>query len=368
MHALVIGAMLLGALPVAAQETEEQLRARILKAWKDRQDKVKSARFVWKEVRTVAMGAFAAESPTPQNDTRSEAKHTYDTEVKVTIDGDNLKYHFEDSIYVPGKQNFKRIPITSSIRNGLGKILSIGSHDSDHASGIIQNGGGANRAVPQFRPVLLTFRGVSKVLRPFSLEEFVLSAASRRVNKRSCVEWTSGTGNQKTGYLKKIYLDKDLDYVLCREVWIQDQRIILQIDINYESRDGILVPKNWAIKTTNPRKPNQPYMDTLVQHIECELNVNLKPDETDIIFPSKCIYVDNTKPSVSMKYRDLSGMDHELDSTEFTLSFEELSAKKEAHVRTSASSQLVFLVAAGVLLLSIALFVLFRRSGLPTRI
>jgi hypothetical protein len=294
-HTLVIGVVLLGALPVAAQETEEQLRARILKAWKDRQDKVKSARFVWKEVRTDAKGFLSCMQPPILPDGKKPwdgkilppVDVTYETEVEVAFkEGEYLRYAYTAQLWSPETNKLKKLPTTIVWNNKEHRSVAT-RLESDYPTGTID---GVNRTSeaknPKLRPVLHHLRGAESRLRPYDIEQFEVIPQQTIVRSRPCVELRKETRyeNEITRY--QLWLDKERDYVLVRELITANEAVLIKLDIDYQPNPTVnWLPHSWSYTSMHPVEKGQPLNLAKATMIDSALNESLDDTLFTIDYP-----------------------------------------------------------------------------------
>lgn len=272
------------------------------KKWQERQDKVKSAKVVWSEERTDTKGSLSSMQPpskykSPVRQPSPQTDVTYTTPVTASFQGDSLSFGYTDQSWSPERNALKRSPRLCVFDGRLSKTLySAGSGLSkSYPDGHIQQKPThPDVRLPQLRPVLMCFRPKHPQYRAYDIEQFTIVGGTGLIGGRPCVELQRRTSAQRGEFVIRCWVDPKRDYVIVREMMIEDDHIEVQIDIDYDTHPVAgWQPVTWKIITNHaPGQGGKMRNVTKVTLVSCDINTPISPKEFDIVFPKGTIVVD----------------------------------------------------------------------------
>ena len=138
----------------------------VIKAWQERQDRVRSGVFSWTETRTVTKGAMSAmmtRRGNPKGKTIPPEDLSFDIPAKLSMDGEKLRHDYEgDRQWSEEKDDLVPISYSSAYDGSTGKFLyPRGTEIGDWPEGVIR----AEKYLPDAKdaesaPILMSFRGL----------------------------------------------------------------------------------------------------------------------------------------------------------------------------------------------------------------
>jgi hypothetical protein len=244
----VAALLVLGGAGVA---NDPPLIAQVRAAWKERQEKVRTAKFVWKqtvftakggdfEARTGPDGKFIPAAP-PED-------HSYSSDCTLTIDGDRVVYQFTRRFWDHEKQTYYDVPTEYKFDGS--KQLSL---NRPRTNGVQQWPDALIRAEPRgavlpwdTRPVLRTLRGTNPNVRADDLDEYTPTGAVLSL----------GTGRGRDLMIKgaptrserHLWVDPARGYITLRDTSGPAAQPYWQIDVSYKPDATVgWVPSGWKV-------------------------------------------------------------------------------------------------------------------------
>jgi hypothetical protein len=215
----------------------------IAKAWQERNDKVRTFEFHFTSTSTYYKGGLSigAEVPTPRpdKDTQATCLHKYllgGTTVRIELDG--LQWSGED---------FRQIRRTTILDGKRKTYIEEGATPAPR--GWIGNDSDYLEVKGQdFRPLTRHFRGASKSMRSFLIDELKPTGAKLVIGGRSCEQFVI---KRVGGDRSEFWLDPGRDWIVVREVYVHPGRNYTQLDIVYGPHQICgWIPTSWEFRQT----------------------------------------------------------------------------------------------------------------------
>jgi hypothetical protein len=271
----------------------------ITKAWADRQDKVVSAKFSWKEHRvhpkgTLGDGREAGDAKpvtTPANDVAFDLTHT------LTFDGAKMRYTWKGKVWNSEGSGVVDQDYVGSF-NGLAPKVLWPRGATGHPVGTIMQGKkllDVNQL--QNLPLLMTYRAMHSTMGLFDPKEFMLSDRQGIVSGRKCVLLKQVNGGAIT-----YWVDAENHYLM-RYATEKDGKTGIQIDLSYTPHpDYGQVLSGWraVVYGVNGRLTES----SESQVTDYSINLKIPDDEFELEFPPGTRVSDLTTPSDIGDYTD----------------------------------------------------------------
>jgi hypothetical protein len=214
----------------------------IQKAWQKRQDSFKTARFAWKEQRTNPKGSISAafgsliEERNPDVG-KGRIMPAEDTTVEfacqLRIGVDRMRFEYQGETWVVETNAYRKESYTSVFGEKAPKDLY--PEGNGHATWPL----GAIRKDKEYRdagsavlrPLILTYRPFVKAMQPVDLERMTLQNQRVLIDEQLCVELVLRNPRDSSQHL---FVDPLRDFVLVRQVFIEQGRLHQQMDISYQ--------------------------------------------------------------------------------------------------------------------------------------
>lgn len=282
----------------------------IAKAWQDRQDSIRSARFAWIERETVPKGRISsliAELPGAQD----RLKHmgiapgaivppedtTHDVPASITLDGEKLRYERAQQQW-SGKQNaFVTLPRITVFDGTVGKIFHpTGPCYAPWPDGLIGRNYPDSGSL-HLSPLIMTLRPSFPRMNIINIQTMSLTGRRVEINGRPCLEMESQLGN----YVQRVWVDLSRDYVVVRSLGLVNEQVRTKIDIGYrQDTKKRWVPEKWDILTLLPNgKLESSGRATVMSY---ELNATVELAAFDIKFPPGTRVTDTRDPKSQVNY------------------------------------------------------------------
>jgi hypothetical protein len=296
----VLGLVLSGLGPVAAQQEKGVTVAEIRKAWQARQDKVRSARFAWTERQTFSkgfrsfalsqLGPFQAKLNNPEGKTIPPQDTTFEVPVTLRFDGNKVRYKYEDKRWSLKENTYIPDPYDlASDGAGVDKDLHAtgSSRSSNPSGGVTPNAMRLSADEPRLRALLCAVRGTSPALRPIVLDAYTPTHQKVVIRGRPCIEmevrWPQGN--------TRIWLDRARDYVLVRQEVVLQREVVQKLDVDYRADDVAgWIPASWeAVTRIGGGKYQHAIQASLGSY---QLNASIDKKEFDLRFPPGAFVMD----------------------------------------------------------------------------
>ncbi|MCI0380492.1 MAG: hypothetical protein L0215_23140 [Gemmataceae bacterium] len=230
----------------------------IVKAWKERQDKTRSARFNWTEKQTDTRGVIstfwklfnpALQETIPPNDT------TYTNMCSLAFEGDKLRYENSSFTWSTKTNRYEPMSYLAVFDGETCKVLR--KYDKNAAKPwpqavIREEKQHVDATVAELQPILMTCRSMTAGMRAWDPEDFILSQQTGVINKKVCLEL-----NRRLAFANletKLWVDPARDFVIVRVLTLNNNVIWYKIDVEYDqSAEMVWVPKEWEVTFNNPK-------------------------------------------------------------------------------------------------------------------
>jgi hypothetical protein len=220
----------------------------IIKAWRKRQDAVKSARFAWTERQTHTRGWIAnprhpererLANPAPPDDL------TYSVSKALAFDGNKLRYTYEGKKEADGKQVLIDYSYVSVFDGQMGNTYLYPPMIKTPA--VVRRGmtnGDAQNL--DTRPILLAFRPLDPMMGHLSLDR--ADTSHRMGNYKGRSYMILEEPHDPSGWKSSVWIEPDRDYIVSRYRIYFQQKLVEDIEIDYteDPRWG-WIPIGWQI-------------------------------------------------------------------------------------------------------------------------
>jgi hypothetical protein len=260
--------------------------ADVFKAWKERTNRVRTFRFKWDEQYTVSKGLYKSpgERGNPGDVYLPPKTTTYDTSYSVTMDGEKLRYDYDEIEGAGGKlinQKGNRVVAGGEFKGFRGPGAS------RYPQGIVAQPvpGEPYGTDPQIQPLLLLFRPLNTGSIAFKNFPNQFSEVPGRsvIDERSCVQLKEGA-RTRGQLVTTVWVDPERDFVVTRVVLSDDERPHAQ----WTFHDFIQTEHGWV-----PRKWTRTFLGRSGSVLssasatvrDFELNRPVDPNEFEVEFP-----------------------------------------------------------------------------------
>ncbi|MCI0639872.1 MAG: hypothetical protein L0Y70_12415 [Gemmataceae bacterium] len=242
--------------PAAAQAKHS--KESIVKAWKDRDDRTRSAHFSWTEKQTDTRGVIstfwklfnpALKEIIPPNDT------TYTNMRSLAFERDKLRHENSSFAWSTKTNRYEPMSYLSVFDGETCKVLD--KYDKNAAKPwpqavIREEKQHVDATVAVLQPILMTYRSMTAGMCAWNLEDFILSRQTAVINKKVCLEL-----NRRLAFVKletKLWVDPARDFVIVRILTLDDNVVTNKIDVEYDQNaEMVWVPKEWEVTFNNPK-------------------------------------------------------------------------------------------------------------------
>lgn len=217
--------------------------AEALRAWRSRQDRVRSAIFEWTESKTEVKHSYRAFATTrrfPDEDT------TWKARASITLDGEKCRYAYEGQVFYINQHRYVPRDYVSVFDGDVCKLYTKQTAESEHGTGVIRPD------KHNFDAETLAFRSLSWWLRPLHANSSRLSpdkladtGRTARIEGVSCHEFEQIDGASGTC---KLWLDPHRDWCVVRGQSVAGGEPKWQIDVAYGPDPQVgWVPRAWTL-------------------------------------------------------------------------------------------------------------------------
>lgn len=372
-RAVVFCLLVLAADSANAQQKASPNIGDIQKAWQARQDRVRTARFTWKEKRTWPKGsislfyvpAVAAKVPEIKGKTMPATDSTVDFSYIFTLDKDKVRLEYEGKEWDNVRQGFRPEKYLSAFNGKTARdVYPIGLADVDWPQGAIRKSERYRDAEqPSLLPLILLYRPFVPSLKPIDdLRGMIVTGQQKVLNGQRCVELMQQLSTSSI----HIWVDPARDFVLARRQVIAQGKSVGQVDISYRNDESAgWVPTSW--KTVSLHRNDKLYYSSTSEIASAEFDNRVESNTFDFDFPLGT-WVLNERTGESYILRP-DGTKRPVVGKEFSYTYEELlnSDPAEAHLpRAALTSYWSLAIAVTIGLSAIGIFVWrrlqFRRS------
>lgn len=282
----------------------------IVKAWKEREEQVRSARFVWTEKETITRGfvtklvgslpmserrlrdmGISPGSVVPPEDT------TYDVPSSLCLDGSKISYSRDAQQWSAKERAFVVQPSLAVFDGALGKTLaSKGTTYMPFPQAQIRSGPPPVSTL-SLSPLITAFRPFHNKLRIVDIQSMILTSRRATIMGRPCMELEQRSGSS----VQRIWVDPSRNYNLACYIVMDNERMRSKVDVEYRKGDGgRWLPEKWDVQMLDlGGKLETAARGKLTKH---EINVSVDPGEFDIEFPPGTRVHDVRNPKSPVDY------------------------------------------------------------------
>ncbi|HEY7428458.1 MAG TPA: hypothetical protein VH682_29770 [Gemmataceae bacterium] len=288
---IVVASVVLAASIARAQQEKSPTIADVQKAWQARQDRVRTARFTWKEQRTWPKGSISStfgpaaleRIPEVKGKIMPPADKTVDFSYTLAMDNDKVRFEYEGSEWANAKQDFRPVKYVSVFDGKTAKHLyPDGVGHADWPVGVIHKGADYRDAgLAALRPLLLVYRPFVATLQPTDIQEMTLEGEQAVIDGRMCVELVQRLPKNSS---VQLWVDTTQDFLLVRRLIIEQGKPLEQIDIHYRvDRSSGWVPTDWKIVNYGSKGRLLCSINAVLT--SGEFNIGVDPSLFDFDFP-----------------------------------------------------------------------------------
>jgi hypothetical protein len=310
-------------------------RETVIKAWKDRQENVRTVRLAWTERTTIPRGYVSetnkGESPHRLKDLGLEPGEvvpptdvTFDAASSVSMDGEKVRLYRDDHQWSGAAKAYTSCPVVSVFDGKSGRdFWSKGRGGQfSYPLGNIKGGPALYIDGPYLNAVGLAYR-------PFSFRVFIAKPDSLTLTGRKsvlggkqCLELELAPGGEA---VQRLWVDPTRDYAIVRSFLVVRGRVITRMDIRYVNEPKEIRLDGWdssQFGTDGKLEKAQ-----RVRVTNCEINPPIESSEFDIDFPPGTKVIDQTTPIAPTYYivRD-GGRKRIIEPHELRIPYKELIA------------------------------------------
>lgn len=366
---LLIG---IAVVPSIAHAQEKGTKEAIVKAWKERQERIKSATFEWVEERTDTAGSIKLRTIEPKlrhlkdkvippKDTTTSARSA------ASLSGNKLRYEYTTSHWYPSKEGYADVSYLAVFDGRTSAILHGPSPEREWHQGQIRNEvHHVDSHNLHLQPVLMTFRAMTPWLRVHDIANFELTGVRTKIGEINCLELAQSIS---VDLENRMWVDPSRDFVLTRCMTLRQGKVVNQLDVRYESgADKESLPKTWSVTFNRPDGTLLRFYDARL--VSCELNASVPGEKFEIVFPLGTRVDDEKEKREWIVMPDGSG-DRPVAKSEARLSYNQLVGRDPGTLEpASRSSHNVWFVASSLALTVAglaAILLVYRRVVVQRR-
>lgn len=282
----------------------------IVKAWKEREEQVRSARFVWTETETITRGFLTKlvdslpmgqqqlkEMGIPPGSVVPPEDSTHDVPSSLCLDGDKISYSRDARQWSAKEQAYVVQPKLAVFDGELGTTLATkGTTYMPWPYAQIRSGPPAVSTL-YLGPLMTAFRPFHNRMRIVDIQSMIPTSRRATIMGRPCMELEQRSGSS----VQRIWVDPSRNYNLVRYIVMDNERMRSKVDVEYRKGDGgRWLPEKWDIQMLDlSGKLETAARGKLTKH---EINVSVDPGEFNIEFPSGTRVHDVRNPKSPVDY------------------------------------------------------------------
>jgi hypothetical protein len=219
---------------------------------------------------------------------------TYDASARLCLDGDKMRYSYLNKIWSVPLDKFVDLEFTSVFDGAIPKSLLAMSGDAYPTGKISRLDHHEDAHNANLKPLLLSFRPLDASLGIGASSNWAVSSQRGIVGGHTCRILEST--NQATDIDRSIWVDPERDWIVLRYLETNKEKVIIQIDVDYESDPTHgWVPSSWRITWC---RPDGPVQEASVNKVtEYTINDPVDAAMFDIEFPPETCVEDQRTPS-----------------------------------------------------------------------
>lgn len=271
-----------------AREAEYTLEA-VEKAWRVRQQKVRTFRFHCDERQTYTKGSYlSGKKPEPSNPHRlvvPPETTTYDTSFSMTMDGDKLRYFSSNFTLTTEGKLVPQKGTTVSTSVGVKDLQEPGATSYPRGNILPPVADGLSITAPGQVALLLTFRPLHPATIYFRnvARRYVVVPGRSVFAERSCVQLKE-VGTDPRFPITSVWLDPERDFVVVRMVQDSPTGPLSQLTFEeFRQTENGWVPLKWTKTSLNSDGSVSTSCRASVRHFT--LNVLMDEKEFELEFP-----------------------------------------------------------------------------------
>lgn len=349
----------------------------VIQAWKERQDRVKSARIEWTDRETVPRGYLSTfytsagfgpkdleEMGIRPGSVVPPRDMTHDVASSVCLDGDKVRLEREDRQWSAEENAYLIFPLVSVSDGKLGKTLHTkGGPQTPWPGAHIQPGVTGYMDGPYMTPVALAYRPFIRRMSPTDPNALALTGRRAVVNGKSCLELERHFPRSEV--VQRLWVDSSMNYAPVRLIFLSQDRVNSKIDIHYRlNRDGECLLEKWESMWFDHNGKLE--RANRVRVTKCEVNTAVQATEFDVAFPPGTVVSDATKGPRYQYIVKEGGRKRMIQGDELGASYEQLMNTSSGGASGNRESPLLSwpaILAAAVGLLAGALLVWRRMTA-----
>ncbi len=288
-------------IPLRLEAQQPYTEEMIGKAWQARQERVRSARFIWIGTQTDPQGTISnfwkrADPNIRKDPNFKEVIPPRDTTLpyngSVAFDGNRLRYSYTSAKWSQKTGSYQPYSYLSVFNGTVCKVLDRYGEKDDKPwpqGSVRAEKRHIDAIVALLQPILMSFRSRTPGMHGFKLEGMRLTGRKAIINKRSCLELHQVI--LRGGVESQLWVDPARDFVFVRYLHLKKGITTTQVDVTYElGREKFWIPKVWAIIFAEANGALR--RSYRVRVTEYEINLPVDPASFDLEFPRGTVVYD----------------------------------------------------------------------------
>lgn len=359
----VVAASMMTPFPALSAEVDV---AGILKVWRQRQDSTRSIEFEWTDRKSVPKGHYSKQEALafPELREKLSKEHNppedlvFDRPVKLLLDGERLRYSYENKAWRSKEKRYVLSPHTSTF-DGETSVIYNEAGVNPFPTGVINaEKWNADSGIYHQRPLLMTFRAFNSRMSRIDTEQLRMLDQRALVQGRNCriLEQIKGRSDNRVLY----YVDPERDCTILRFTEERGGRLECQIDISYIRDEQFgWIPNSWSLVWERLKEAGPETIRATVNRYA--INPVLDIERFRVEFPPGTWVTDGRTTPSSMHLVKEDGKSRPIPRSEASASYEQLknSEPGEAFIQPKQNSRWWMWVVGGACLLG-AVLVLIR--------
>lgn len=348
--------------PAFGQAADAVTAQQVIAAFRDRQNRVRSARFKWREEHFVAKGAHSIPrshaSPGTEGVVFPDRDITYTMESELSFDGAKMRYSYagKNPDWKDSKLVFR--DYTSAFDGDLCKILQEAEESRPYPKGTITNEKRSEDVTTAaVMPILCAFRFLHREMRPLHCDALRV-AGEAKLRDRPCILLEEPPQDPPRYAKSSFWVDREREFSILRWSLSSRQGIALrQVDIDYakDAKAG-WVPVRW--KSVRQAEGGQVQASWTAEVTEFTINPVLLASEFQLDFPAGTIVQDMRTGGGYIQPE--GGQKRMILASEFPATYEELASTESGMAHASTARRWAF-GASILVLFGVAVLLLVRR-------
>jgi hypothetical protein len=296
-------------------DSRQVTMATIMKAWKNRQERLRSARFEWVTQQTLTEGTILTKemaklhtvNGVPLQDAIPPREATFSYPSTLVLDGERLSYTNESMAWSHEEKTFVRQKSVSAFDGEISK--------SYYSPGPIEFGKGfiyahkVSSAVKEAatQPLLRNYRPLHPSMDPFRPEDYVIVPERGIVENRSCTILRQKPNSKQSVSTNEWWVDPGRDFVITRHRLLNNNtgKPAMQATLTFGRDDQVgWIPRSWNIVWFKADGAFQQSMDCTATKVA--INTPTTPQDFRVEFPPGTLCYDYRTNTESIVREDES--------------------------------------------------------------